>query len=312
MNRNLFAYRGRLVPLLVPMLMVSAYGCSATLEGQNPRPQVLPPVTPGEFTQDLRDLPRLRVWQPGEPFREVDDLRRSPPGAPGADDMYLHLIDVGAGGATLLEFSCAAVLVNAGGRSDSDVGRLVRYLTRFFEARPDLNHALEAVIVTDPRSDYARALREVAEAVHVRRYIELEPPPGSVDYDPDVQWLRDRGARADGTLTVLLVEHGDLEPVARITNDVVDAIRCEGTDPAIHVLSTAASAEYVGAANTAESGAPVVGGRVQVEFGGVSVFVPWPAGDSLSGVPVFAHDDNAWRGNVVLYAVDGGLLQTIR
>ena len=44
------------------------------------QPIVTPPVTPSETDQDLRKLPRSQPWKPGDPVREVPDLRQSEPG----------------------------------------------------------------------------------------------------------------------------------------------------------------------------------------------------------------------------------------
>ena len=47
--------------------------------------------------------------------------------------MRVHLIDVGQGAATLIEFSCAAVLVDTGGESNDQFDsttHLMTYLTR--------------------------------------------------------------------------------------------------------------------------------------------------------------------------------------
>jgi competence protein ComEC len=75
--------------------------------------------------------------------------------------MQLHFIDVGQGAATLLEFSCGAVLIDTGGeRQPSDhrgsgcpradhvppatydgSAQLLAYLHAFFARRPDLEGA---------------------------------------------------------------------------------------------------------------------------------------------------------------------------
>jgi len=42
------------------------------------QPAVTPPVTPSESDQDLRELPQSPQWKPGDPVREMPDLRESP------------------------------------------------------------------------------------------------------------------------------------------------------------------------------------------------------------------------------------------
>jgi competence protein ComEC len=74
-------------------------------------------------------------------------------------NMRVHLIDVGQGAATLIEFSCAAILIDTGGESnrfmDSSLS-LVAYLRAFFESRPDLNETLALVVLTHPHIDHTR------------------------------------------------------------------------------------------------------------------------------------------------------------
>ncbi len=48
--------------------------------------------------------------------------------------MRVHLIDVGQGAATLIEFSCAAVLIDTGGEKNDEFDsteHLIAYLDRF-------------------------------------------------------------------------------------------------------------------------------------------------------------------------------------
>jgi beta-lactamase superfamily II metal-dependent hydrolase len=52
--------------------------------------------------------------------------------------MVVHFIDVGQGAAALLEFSCGAIMMDAGGQASSDVEGLTQYLGRFFDRRCDL------------------------------------------------------------------------------------------------------------------------------------------------------------------------------
>ena len=78
--------------------------------------------------------------------------------------MRAHFINVGQGDATLLEFPCGAVLIDAGGFDATTSEQLVEYLSLFFERRPDLDNTLDTVFVTHTHIDHNRALR-----------IDLEP-----------------------------------------------------------------------------------------------------------------------------------------
>ena len=58
--------------------------------------------------------------------------------------MRVHLIDIGQGAATLVEFSCGAILIDTGGESHrryDSTESLMTYLKAFFKTRPDLKLA---------------------------------------------------------------------------------------------------------------------------------------------------------------------------
>ena len=66
-----------------------------------------------------------------------------------AQNMRVHFIDVGQGASTLIEFPCAAILVDTGGEKNVDFSgtdELTAYLDAFFAQRTDLNKTLHSVI----------------------------------------------------------------------------------------------------------------------------------------------------------------------
>ena len=65
-----------------------------------------------------------------------------------------HFIDVGQANATLLEFKCGVVLIDAGAQDDEHVDGLVDFITSVFDARPELDSTLEAVYVTHNHIDH--------------------------------------------------------------------------------------------------------------------------------------------------------------
>lgn len=73
--------------------------------------------------------------------------------------MRAHFIDVGQGDATLLEFPCAAVMIDAGTQHPSRNTRLVNYMESFFNRRSDLNRTIHTLFVTHTHIDHNRALR---------------------------------------------------------------------------------------------------------------------------------------------------------
>src|SRR5947208_1830856 len=79
----------------------------------------------------------------------------------GKAQMRVHLINVGQGCATLIEFPCAAILIDTGGESDSlfnSSDSLKAYLEDFFDKRTDLNHTLQCVYLTHPHIDHTRGI----------------------------------------------------------------------------------------------------------------------------------------------------------
>ena len=67
--------------------------------------------------------------------------------------MKAHFVNVGQANATLLEFPCGVVLVDAGAQDDEHVDGLVDFITSLFDARPAL-WPVRAVagLLTEPRS----------------------------------------------------------------------------------------------------------------------------------------------------------------
>lgn len=156
-----------------------------------------------------------------------------------AQEMTAHFIDVGQGDATLLEFPCGAILIDAGAQSEWYSGRLMTYLRKFFERRDDLEGTLESVIITHPHIDHNLALQRVFEEFQVNRYI-------------DNGWTQGRGAAKarwvrrqieDGNIGAKLVEITDdmiaaVDPATGLTSEEIDPIRCDGCDPEIRILSS--------------------------------------------------------------------------
>ncbi len=60
--------------------------------------------------------------------------------------MKAHIIDMGQATATLLEFPCGAVLIDAGAQDEEKVEELVRFLNGFFARRLDLHRTLKSII----------------------------------------------------------------------------------------------------------------------------------------------------------------------
>lgn len=85
--------------------------------------------------------------------------------------MKAHYIDLGQADATLLEFTCGAVLVDAGGQAfehKKSSFKLISYLDDFFKRRSDLNKTIDSVLITHNHDDHTESLNELAAAYTIR------------------------------------------------------------------------------------------------------------------------------------------------
>jgi competence protein ComEC len=150
--------------------------------------------------------------------------------------MVLHQVNVGQGSAAILEFSCAAVMIDAGGQTAADHTTLVQYLTAFFQRRGDLSNTLAAVYITHNHEDHTRGLADVANAVRVRRVIEngVRVGPNNAGERP----LRTVAAMPSARRPAfVVVDQDDIESGFGATSPDIDPVNCPGTDPAITILS---------------------------------------------------------------------------
>jgi competence protein ComEC len=158
--------------------------------------------------------------------------------SPEKDVMYAHYIDIGQGASTLLEFSCGAVLLDAGAQDAAHAQKLTRYLDAFFERRTDLNYTLNLVLVTHNHLDHNLVLDSIAMKYYVLNYIDNGLRSGSGKTNQC--WLQDECPEAG-------IRYGSYsyEKITKnqnrkgLTNDTIDPVKCTGTDPKIILLSGA-------------------------------------------------------------------------
>jgi len=84
--------------------------------------------------------------------------------AASSQTMQVHFIDVGQGAATLIEFPCAAILVDTGGENNGDFdsnSELLSYLDDFFGRRSDLKNTLHSLMLSHPHIDHTRGVKDV-------------------------------------------------------------------------------------------------------------------------------------------------------
>ena len=155
-----------------------------------------------------------------------------------ADVMNAHFIDVGQGDATLLEFSCGLVLIDAGGQSSGDADVLVDYIGTVFGRRPDLDSTIQTILITHNHVDHTRSLDDVLNAFQVRHVVENGMRGSSRDVgDAALRWMEDE--IRSGQLAVDQVDVDDADVVADfgLVSPEIDPVDCSGTDPEITLLS---------------------------------------------------------------------------
>jgi competence protein ComEC len=170
--------------------------------------------------------------------------------------MRVHLINVGQGCAILIEFPCAAMLVDTGGESDSlfnSSDSLKEYLQDFFDKRNDLNHTLQCVYLTHPHKDHTLGVPILLQSPYdIKNVVTdgLETGSGKAG-----QIALHRAAQnSEDDSDVINDIH--LEAVTSnqigsdgLTDSIIDAVNCQGVNPVIKIL-WGASATNPGWSNT--------------------------------------------------------------
>jgi competence protein ComEC len=150
------------------------------------------------------------------------------------DTATVHFIDVDQANSALLEFPCAAVLIDAGARDAAGIDHLISYLEAFFARRTDLGRHLAAVFITHTHVDHNRALRRVAETFHVDAYIHNGILTGSGR--TNATWMNSYVQNHLPPIPNEGVEESAVGPQGR-TDPIIDPVKCPRVDPDIRVLS---------------------------------------------------------------------------
>ena len=157
--------------------------------------------------------------------------------------MRVHLINVGQGSATLIEFPCAAILVDAGGESNAlfnSSDSLKTYLDDFFERRADLNHTLQCVYLTHPHKDHTLGIPVILQSPFVIKNAvtdgleEGSGKSGQIKLHRAAQDADENNDPNDdiGFEALTTAEIGS----SGFTNAVVDPVNCSGINPVIKIL----------------------------------------------------------------------------
>lgn len=191
--------------------------------------------------------------------------------------MIVHYIDVGQGDAELLEFDCAAVLIDTGGEKTAEVdGRqnLVDYLEQFFQRRPDLARTLKLVVLSHPHIDHTNGVGTDSPAAGLLGMLPEITIENVVDDGDAAQ--NASGAAGQKALREHVpaahyfgVTEAKITSTAGLTNSTIDPVDCRpngGLDPKITALWGRVDPS-AGAWTKNENNNSVV---IKVEFGAAS------------------------------------------
>ncbi|NOT49791.1 MAG: hypothetical protein HOP10_00765 [Chitinophagaceae bacterium] len=158
--------------------------------------------------------------------------------------MRIHLINIGQGSATLVEFPCAAVLIDLGGENNAQFNStdsLKAYLRDFFDRRTDLHNTLQCVYITHPHADHANthAAGYILDSFKIKNVVTdgLEQGSGrhgQIKLHRAVQ-ASEEDDSADNDIGFEAVVTNEIGATG-FTNAVIDAVDCPGTDPVITIL----------------------------------------------------------------------------
>ncbi len=148
--------------------------------------------------------------------------------------MRVHLIDIGQGAATLVEFSCAAILIDTGGeqhkRYDS-TEHLVEYLRLFFKSRPDLDNTLALMVLTHPHIDHTRGAGVVLGEFTVKNLVTdgLTTSSGGPQQRAAISKAKSKNIPSEVVINTAI-------PAGGLTSPIIDPVACPDGDPDIRAL----------------------------------------------------------------------------
>jgi competence protein ComEC len=157
--------------------------------------------------------------------------------------MRLHFIDVGQGASTLIEFPCAAVLIDTGGESNEEfdsTAELSAYLQNFFAQRPDLHQTFHSLILTHPHIDHTRGVPTVIGRYKILNAVTngQEDSSGGAQQKALHQKISDAEGNADPSddIGFVAAEVNKIPKNKGLTNSIIDPVKCPTVDPKITVL----------------------------------------------------------------------------
>lgn len=165
-----------------------------------------------------------------------------------ADQMVLHMIDIGQGLAVLFEFPCGAVLIDTGGELNESFDSrdsLRTFLKEFFQRRPDLDNTLSALVLTHPHIDHTRGVEVVLEEAAITNVVTNGQKNDDLGGHPQLMlhsWVKaenKKRAKKHKTPIGFIELDTSMIPNNGLTNDIIDPVAgCEASkvDPEITAL----------------------------------------------------------------------------
>lgn len=159
-------------------------------------------------------------------------------------EMRVHFIDVGQGSSTLVEFPCAAIMIDTGGETNREFSsddELVAYLDDFFAHRPDLNKTFHSLILTHAHVDHTHGVVPLLSRYKILNAVTngQEPPgpglPGQKALHGAVADSEASGNPGDA-IGFVAAEVKKIPKRRGLTNDIIDPVKCPTVDPKITVL----------------------------------------------------------------------------
>jgi len=98
----------------------------------------------------------------------------------GNQNIKVHYINIGQADATLVEFECGVILIDAGAQIGSKAHqrlsseRLINYLNEFFERREDLKKEISTILITHNHNDHTESLDEIGKYFNVKAIVSTE------------------------------------------------------------------------------------------------------------------------------------------
>lgn len=160
-----------------------------------------------------------------------------------AQTMRAHFLDVGQGSATILEFPCAAALVDTGGETNSEFDssdQLMDQLEDFFASRQDLKETFHLMVLTHPHIDHTRGVKAVLQKYRILNALTngQEVSSGKAGQKALHKKIADseQNNNPADNIGYEPIRVRDIPLGQGLTNNIIDPVNCGNVDPKITAL----------------------------------------------------------------------------